>query len=107
MAGEHILKEVKNEKYGSNKMTIYSLDYKDSNFGPLNVNLTRKKNITIEEIQELNYELTEITKQKMIEYQGKIKNGHFHLSALENREEKVCKYCDFKSLCRVKEVFEV
>jgi ATP-dependent helicase/nuclease subunit B len=106
IAGEHILKEVKNEKYGSNKMTIYSLDYKDSNFGPLNVNLTRKKNIPIEEIQELNYELTKVTKQKMIEYHDKIKKGHFHLSPLENREDKVCKYCDFKSLCRVKEVFE-
>jgi ATP-dependent helicase/DNAse subunit B len=106
IAGEHILMEVKNEKYGNNKMTIYSLDYKDSNFGPLNVNLTRKKNIPIEEIQELNYELTKVTKQKMIEYHDKIKKGHFHLSPLENREDKVCKYCDFKSLCRVKEVFE-
>ena len=107
MAGEHILKEITNDEYGGNNMTIYSLDYKDNNFGPSNVNLTRKKNISIEEIQNLNEGLTEVTKQKMIDYHSKIKKGHFHLSELENREDKVCKYCDFKSLCRVKEVFEV
>ncbi len=107
MAGEHILENVTTDRYGSNNMTIYSLDYKDSNFGPSNVNLTRKKSLTYEEIQKLNDGLTEVTKQKMIEYHNKIKKGFFHLSELENREDKVCKYCNFKSLCRVKEVFEV
>lgn len=107
IAGEHILEEITNEKYSTSKMIIYSLDYKDSNFGPTPVNLTRKKNITVEELQELNEKLTEFTKQKILEYHGKIKKGHFHLSPLKNREDKVCKYCSFKSLCRVKEVFEI
>ena len=107
IAGQHIIENIRNEEYIGNNMTIYSLEYKDSNFGPSNVNLTRKKNTPIEDIQKLNDRLTAVTKQKMNDYHTKIKRGHFHLSELENREDKVCKYCDFKSLCRVKEVFEV
>ncbi len=105
MAGKHILKGLREEEYDGNEMTIYSLNYKDEKFGPSPVKLTRKKP-TPELTKELNKNLLEKTKIKISEYHQNIVKGKFHLSPLEDRETKVCSYCDFKSLCRVKEVFE-
>jgi ATP-dependent helicase/nuclease subunit B len=106
MAGKHIITNLSEEDFSGNQMIIYSLDYKESNFGPLEIKLSKKRTIDIEEIKSLNKELFSNTKEKIIEYHNKLKKGHFHLSDLNEREEKVCKYCDFKSVCRVKEVFE-
>ena len=55
----------------------------------------------------MNDDLISNTKEKMSEYHQKIKSGKFNLSELDNREDKVCRYCDFRSFCRVQEVFEV
>ena len=107
MAGKHILDKNSNQNYEGNKMMIYSLDYKNDNFGPTQINLTRKRNLDIEEINKLNSEQISATKEKLIEYHDNIKNGKFNLSKLEDRENKVCNYCDYRSFCRMQEVFEV
>ena len=107
MAGEQIIKEQSNEKYQGNKMIIYSLDYKNDNFGPTQINLTRKRNLSGEEINKLNEEQILTTKEKLLFYHEAIQNGKFNLSKLEDRENKVCNYCDYRSFCRMKEVFEV
>jgi ATP-dependent helicase/nuclease subunit B len=106
MAGKQIIKEEKDKDFEAHEMIIYSLNFKDEKFGKSPVNLKVRGKSNPEEKIELNNRILENSKSKLLEYHDKIKNGNFHLSSLENREEKVCKYCDFKAFCRVKEVFE-
>ena len=107
MAGQQLLNTNSAQNYKTDKMIIYSLDYKSDNFGPTQINLTRKRNLNSDDITKLNKELIENTKEKLYEYYHSIKNGKFSLSRLEDRENKVCRYCDYRSFCRMKEVFEV
>lgn len=86
-----------------NNIGIYSLKYDKEIFGHQRVNLKRGKP-SLEEKVKLNNELIDSTKTKIKEYVQAISNGEFGLSQLEKREEKACKYCDFGSVCRVKEV---
>ncbi|MBK8943826.1 MAG: PD-(D/E)XK nuclease family protein [Ignavibacteriae bacterium] len=106
IAGKQILKEVENKDFDPNDMIIYSLNFRDEKFGKMPINLKVRGKINSDEKKILTDELLNSTSGKIIQYHNKIKNGNFHLSTLENREEKVCNYCDFNSFCRVKEVFE-
>jgi ATP-dependent helicase/nuclease subunit B len=106
IAGKHILDILKKEDYKAYKMFIYSLKYSNKEFGPIQINLTRKRKITDEERIEFNEEFIESTKKVLQEYYTKIGKGKFHLSELEDRENQVCRYCDFRSFCRFQEVFE-
>ncbi|MEE9432467.1 MAG: PD-(D/E)XK nuclease family protein, partial [Melioribacteraceae bacterium] len=105
MAGKHIIENIEEKDFDGFRMFIYSLSYNEKNFGKKPVNLTRKK-LTEELILELNDEQIKTTKQHLENYYDKIGKGEFHLSEFEDRENLVCKYCDFKSFCRVQEVFE-
>jgi len=33
-----------------------------------------------------------------------IAKGKFHLTTLKDRDAKVCRFCDFKRICRIQEV---
>jgi len=107
MAGEHFLKNIHNKDVHGNKMIIYSLDFKEDNFGPKPIIITGKKTLDSGEIKKLNEDLLLSSKEKIFEYHRNITRGKFNLSELEDRKEKVCKYCNFKALCRVQEVFGV
>ncbi|MCB9210499.1 MAG: exodeoxyribonuclease V subunit gamma [Ignavibacteriales bacterium] len=105
LAGKQILSNIYENDLEGNEMIIYSLHFKDDNFGPSKVNLTRKRNLSFDEKVKLNKELTDQTEQKISEYHQNIIEGKFHLSPLEDRDDKICKYCDFRSFCRLQEVF--
>ena len=38
------------------------------------------------------------------EYVRRITAGIFNLTTLEDRDNKVCNYCDFKTICRIQEL---
>jgi len=86
---------------------IYSLKYSSKDFGK---KLVGGRNVRNTETAEF-YERRKIESEKMIQtclesikkYVSAISNGVFHLSDLEDREKKVCKYCNFKSICRISE----
>lgn len=105
-AAKKIIQLRLNEDYNPAGGDIYSLKYSDKEFGKNNVNLTGKKsNQQIDEEQITA--LINITVEKSLayikQYVEGIAKGKFNLSLLENREEKVCKYCNFKSICRIQE----
>ncbi|MBK7105770.1 MAG: exodeoxyribonuclease V subunit gamma [Ignavibacteriae bacterium] len=106
IAGKQILQEEKNENFEEQDMIIYSLNFKDEKFGKSPINLKVRGKLSTEEKIEMNDDLIKSTKEKISLYHKKIKDGKFHLSSLENRDDKVCRFCDFQSFCRVKEVFE-
>jgi len=71
----------------------------EEKFGRQSIKLSRKKT-TIEEEVELNEGLIKICLEAVEKYVAAIQEGKFHLSTLEDREAKVCQYCNFKALCR-------
>jgi len=86
---------------------IYSLKYSSKDFGK---KLVGGRNVKNKETDEF-YEKRKNESEQMIEtclesikkYVTAISNGVFHLSDLEDREKKVCNYCNFKSICRISE----
>ena len=83
---------------------IYSLKYKDEEFG-LNSVLpsSKEKKLSIEEISNVNQHLINNSSDYIKQYVDNIVNGIYNLSTLIDREEKICQYCNFKTVCRVKE----
>jgi ATP-dependent helicase/nuclease subunit B len=82
---------------------IYSLKYQEDKFGPQPIRLSRKKTTTKED-GHLNEELIKICLEAVEKYVNAIQEGKFHLSILEDRETKVCQYCNFRAICRIQEV---
>jgi ATP-dependent helicase/nuclease subunit B len=84
---------------------IYSLKFSYSDFGrkPIKNTKSRKKNITESEIISANNNLIEICLDSIEKYVKSIANGKFNLSILWDREKKVCRYCNFRSICRIQE----
>jgi len=85
---------------------IYSLKFSDSDFGkkPIKNSGSRKRNISEEEHISANNELINICLDSIGKYVKSIVSGKFNLTTLKDRENKVCGYCNFKSICRIQEV---
>lgn len=82
---------------------IYSLKFAEDKFGRQPVKLSRKKT-TLDEDVELNEELIKICLEAVDKYVTSIQEGKFHLSMLEDRESKVCQYCNFRAICRIQDI---
>ena len=99
-AARKLLKADLGTEFNYNKMFIYSLKYLTGKFGKNEVRISMSKKDGYKDIDLL----IDKTLEHIISYVKSIKEGKFNLSQLENREEKVCKYCDYKAVCRVKEM---
>lgn len=84
---------------------IYSLKLSKDEFGKKVVHLFgSKRNLTEEELIKSNEELIKFCNEFIPAYVDKISKGIFNLSTLEDREYKVCRFCDYKSICRIQEL---
>ena len=85
---------------------IYSLKFSDSEFGRRQIknSESRKRNISEEEYISANNDLINICLDSIEKYVKSIVSGKFNLTTLKDRENKVCRYCNFKSICRIQEV---
>ncbi|MCX6151615.1 MAG: PD-(D/E)XK nuclease family protein [Ignavibacteriales bacterium] len=89
---------------------IYSLKFKAEQFGKSSISIKRGKSFEEldeqkqNEVIEFNKELIKICEESVYKYVEGIKAGKFNLSLLQDREQKVCRYCDFRSICRIQEV---
>ncbi|MDQ7818902.1 MAG: PD-(D/E)XK nuclease family protein, partial [Melioribacteraceae bacterium] len=68
--------------------------YSSVEFGKLRVSSSDKEIKTIEQ-------LINLTLQHIRNYISQISEGRFGLSPHEDREKIVCRYCQFKSVCRI------
>ncbi len=83
---------------------IYSLKFKEGDFGKTPVNLGIKKSSSpVERIEAINNLIQECL-QSVEKFVDEISKGKFNLTSLKDRENKVCRYCSFKSICRIQEV---
>ncbi len=83
---------------------IYSLKLNNKEFGEKIIHLSNSKKLTKDDLISSNNELIKICSEFIPLYVRNITEGKFNLSVLEDRENKVCRFCDFKSICRIQEV---
>jgi len=84
---------------------IYSLKFDEKDFGNKLIGLfNQRSKLSDEKIVESNRELMDICRDMIKKYVNAIIAGKFNLSTLEDRENKVCQYCDFRPICRIQEV---
>jgi ATP-dependent helicase/nuclease subunit B len=103
-AAKEIIKSELNESYKPAGAAIYSLKYNSDDFGRKELKLGSKT--PDEEITEKYEELINICLDAVNKYVNGISNGDFRLTQLEKREEKACRFCGFKAICRIREVKE-
>jgi ATP-dependent helicase/nuclease subunit B len=97
-----LVAEKENKNFNPEFMIIYSLKFQKDKFGMKKVNPSNKRKDV--DYKLLNEELFQSTIKFINSYVKSIAEGKFNLSKLRNREEKVCRFCQFKSICRVQEV---
>jgi ATP-dependent helicase/nuclease subunit B len=84
---------------------IYSLKFNDAEFGKQLVKLLRSSSkITEEQLSASYEEMIKICLDAVKKYVNAIIEGKFNLSMLQDRENKICRYCGFRSICRIQEV---
>ena len=93
-----------NGKYNPLSAEIYSLKLTQKDFGRKAIRIESKRNLSDDQLIEMNERIINIAVEAVQKYVKHIADGDFRLSQLENRENKVCRYCEFKSVCRIQEV---
>ncbi|OGV09794.1 MAG: hypothetical protein A2499_01765 [Stygiobacter sp. RIFOXYC12_FULL_38_8] len=100
-AAAELLTKKLNRPVSPNEMFIYSLKYNEKEFGRIKIGLAGK---TKEERFGSVDELIENSLAHIKNYVRQISEGKFNLSTLEDRENKVCRFCQFRKVCRIDEV---
>lgn len=104
-AAAQLIKSQLNKDMQPQNGYIYSLKFSEKEFGKKIVSLLRaaEKKTDVELINS-NIEMMKICVDAIDKYSSLISEGKFNLSTLKDRENKVCAYCDFRSVCRIQEV---
>jgi len=104
-ASKKLIEAELNKNFDAAAAIIYSLKLNKNEFGKKIIHtLSSRKNIDEDDLIKSNEELINICNKFIPAYVDKIANGKFNLSQLEDRENKVCRFCDFKSICRIQDV---
>ena len=101
-AAKTLLLEKANENYESKSMSIYSLKYADEKFGKNRVSLTKKKKDV--DLGAILNEYVDIALAHVKESVAGIREGKFPLTKFIENNEKVCKFCSYKAICRIDEI---
>ncbi len=83
---------------------IYSLKYKNGEFGRKKIKPFYKRKYEESELMDEYENMIEDCKENVKKYVRQITEGKFNLSTLSNRESEICRFCGFKSVCRIQEV---
>ena len=105
-AAKELLKYEFEKDFKPTEAQIFSLKFNEKEFGKKSIGLKgrRSKSENIEEQIDAAEEMIKICLEMINKFTEDIKIGKFHLSTLKDREAKVCKFCDFKKICRIQEV---
>jgi ATP-dependent helicase/DNAse subunit B len=105
-AAKELIQKEFDKQYQPAGAQIFSLKFNEIDFGKKSIGLKprRSKNENIEEEKEAAEEMIKICLEMVNKFTEDISQGKFHLSTLKNREAKVCRFCDFKRICRIQEV---
>lgn len=105
-AAKELIKKELEQEYKPAGAEIFSLKYDEKDFGRKSISLKpgRKKVENPEEEIVAAEEMIKVCLEMVNKFTEDISCGIFHLSELKNREAKVCRFCDFKRICRIQEV---
>lgn len=103
-ASKMLIEAESNLVYKPAAAEIFSLKLTENDFGRKGLSIESKRNLSEDQLLEMNERIIEIALESISKYVNKIVEGDFRLSQLENRESKVCRYCEFKSICRIQEI---
>jgi len=92
-----------NRKYQPLAAEIYSLKLTSKDFGRKSISTETKRNMNDEERILMNENIINIAADSITKYVKQIADGDFRLSQLEDRDSKICNYCEFKSICRIRD----
>lgn len=105
LAAAELIKSQLNKDMKPQHGYIYSLKFSEKEFGKKIVSLLKtadKK--SDEELISSNIEMIKICIEAIDKYSLLISEGKFNLSTLVDRENKICGFCNFRSVCRIQEV---
>jgi ATP-dependent helicase/DNAse subunit B len=102
-ASKKLIEAEMNKEYDPADAIIYSLKLNNKEFGEKIIHISSSRSPGEDELLQSNEELIKICSEFIPAYVNKIVEGKFNLSTLEDRENKVCRFCDFKSICRIQE----
>lgn len=105
-AAKKLINKQLGEEYRPSGAQIFSLKFNEKDFGKKNISLKarKSKNENIEKEIMAAEEMIKICLDMIDVFTEDISKGKFNLSTLQNREAKVCRYCNFKRICRIQEV---
>jgi ATP-dependent helicase/nuclease subunit B len=103
-ASKKLIEAELNREINPAAAVIYSLKLNNKDFGEKKIHLSSSRNPGEDESLKSNKGLINICNEFIPAYVNSIVNGKFNLSTLEDRENKVCRFCDFKSICRIQDV---
>jgi ATP-dependent helicase/DNAse subunit B len=103
-ASKKLIEAELNKEFDPAAAIIYSLKLSNKDFGKKNIHISSSRTPSEDNLLKSNEELIKICSEFIPAYVEKIANGKFNLSMLEDRESKVCRFCDFKSICRIQDV---
>lgn len=96
-AASELLSKKFNRKFSPSEMFIYSLKYSSDDFGKKKISLGNKKETKFDSVDELIANTIDSIKKYIVA----ITKGKFTLSQLEDRESKICRFCQFRLICRI------
>lgn len=103
-ASKKIIEAELNKTFDPARAIIYSLKLKGKDFGEKLIHISESKNPDNDELIKSYEEVIKICNEVIPAYVENISKGKFNLTMLEDRDNKVCIYCDFKSICRIQDV---
>ena len=102
-AAKEIIRTQLQKDYTPAGAEIFSLKYKEGDFGKSPINVSDKK-LPPKEGTSVYDELIKISLTAIEKYVKQIGEGKFNLSVLKDRENVVCRFCGFRPVCRVQEI---
>ena len=103
-AAKKLIKTQLNKNYDTYAAEIYSLKFVEKDFGPKLIKTISKRSMSKDEMILMAEEMVKICIESIHKYVKDISFGKFNLSELKDRENRVCRYCNFRSVCRIQEV---
>ncbi len=101
IAAGNILSEHFGKEFSPAGMIIFSLKYQADYFGYMPA--VKIRNADESKLIDEHLKLKDIAKEKIKEYIKNISEGKFNLTLREDPEKNACKYCNFKTICRIQE----
>lgn len=97
-----LLNDELGEEYSPKAMSIYNLKYQEDIFGRNPVSVSRSRKIDFDPTPALN-ELVDIALDHVKKSVENIMAGNFPLTPFIEEKDKVCRYCNYNTICRIEE----